>query len=198
MSPSRRTSSRSSVRSGLFAWQAAARNEEKSCRPSRVCAALCIASASSVGGNVPDAAGEQGRAGAAVQDAVAIGAADRREAGVPALRRAARPAARPPDAASCDSSVRRAPGAPEACPADRAARPAPRRARRRRCGRRRCWRPARRGSVSTAAVSSTCLHRQAAGLALPADERGAVVLQQQSPAGHARSGVSDGGHAEGG
>ena len=35
----------------------------------------------------------------------------------------------------------------DACPAGRAARPAPRRARRRRCGRRRCWRRARRGSA---------------------------------------------------
>ena len=34
-----------------------------------------------------------------------------------------------------------------------------------------------------AAVSSTCLHREPGRLALPADERGAVVFQQQGPAG---------------
>ena len=45
MSPSRVTSSRSSVRNGDFAWHEAARNEVKSCRPSNGRAARRIAAA---------------------------------------------------------------------------------------------------------------------------------------------------------
>ena len=142
--------------------------------------------------NVPDPAGEQGGAGATVQDAIAIGAADRGEAGVPALRRRRRRTARPRGVASCGSSVRRGLSRPGWCRAARAARPAPMA----------CTpasvRPATTADDRLAAVQlggsglQHLLDREPGCLALPADERRAVVFQQERPAAAPHPNPSDG------
>ena len=85
-SPSRVTSSRSSVRIGLFAWHAAARKLVKSCVPNNVCAAACVA----VGRAAPRHARhgkQQTRPRAPVQDPIAIRPPMAREPRVPSVRR---------------------------------------------------------------------------------------------------------------
>ena len=98
-SPSRATSSRSSVLSGDFAWHSAARNVVKSCLPTRSCAAACMASASS-GPARARLAGIEREIGAAVEDAILIVAPDRREPRLECVRHCLRLIDRRPGAAS--------------------------------------------------------------------------------------------------
>ena len=76
-SPSRLTSSRSSVRIGDFAWHCESRKVEKSCRPMSTRAAACIASASRRGFNRQARPRSKRERRAAIDDAIEIVAGGR-------------------------------------------------------------------------------------------------------------------------
>ena len=81
-SPSRSTSSRSSVFTGDLAWHSVERKVVKSCLPTSRCAASCIARGIERARHAPGAAGVERQIGAAVDDAIEIMAPDRRGARV--------------------------------------------------------------------------------------------------------------------
>ena len=132
--------------------------------------------------DVPDPAREQRGAGAAVEDAIAVGAADRREPGIPALRRADGPQHH--HGMWFHVEVQRvAERSAQRCRrAARAARPAPRHARRHRCGRPRPLAHRLAAIELGGRVLQHLLHREPGCLTLPADKWRAVVFQQQRPA----------------
>ena len=86
--PRCRTSSRSRVRTGDFAWHCESRKVVKSCRPISTLAASRIASTSSLCLTAPGAAAVEGQRRAAVDDPVNVNAAARAAAGVEIVRRA--------------------------------------------------------------------------------------------------------------
>ena len=85
-SPSRKTSRRSSVLTGDFAWHSEERKVVKSCRPTSFCAAVVHGGAIERARHAPGAVVREREIGAAIDDAIQIMTLGRREARVEILR----------------------------------------------------------------------------------------------------------------
>ncbi len=191
-SPSRRTSSLSSVRTGEAAWHCKSRKVEKSCRP-RSTAPLppSLRRRAAASHATPDPVERQRRA--AVQDAIKIVRGRPRSGGRQSHRRRPRPTGwRRRGEQMGVEALRQAEAAPSRAQ-DRHARPAPWRERRHRCGPRHGPRPARLSSRKSRLPGPPA--RKTVLLPLPADEGRAVIFESELEAGHCGRSTEDRGGA---